>query len=235
MDLLKSLQNLAVDDKKQANHQTQQSMATAPAAHESVFDKINDAFHGSHFTPTPTPAPVPEQSGADKLFSKINDALGGSLGTPVPAPASVTHQSSSDKILSMFSESIGGKPETHVATPAPAPKAENLFNKIGDALSGRKTPPPPPPPAKAENLIGKLSNVLTGTHVVPEPKHESISDKINSVLGGGNKGEAQEDKLDKGKSCIINFYFCSHCLGDSYRPFPGTCSRTGPTGQRICH
>lgn len=101
-----------------------------------------------------------------------------------------------------------------VSAPAQKKEEESLFNRIGDKISGRKTPPPPPPPAKAENIFDKIGSAL-GRPPTPPPapektdlfskitdtlsgrkdesaKPQSLGDKINHALGGGAKGEAEE-------------------------------------------
>ncbi len=121
----------------------------------------------------------------------------------MPPPAPVPEKSGADKLLSKIGESLGGKHATPV--PPPAPKAEeSIFDKIGDVVSGHRTTPPPAP-AKEENLFDKLSTVISGKHEAPVATHGTISDKINSALGGGKKGEAEEGKLDKGeqRTCIF--------------------------------
>ena len=239
MDLLKNLQSLALDDKKETAHNAPHvAAAPAPApapAHESIFNKIGDALSGSHPAPAPAPVavatPVHEQSSADKLLAKIGesfvgkaaaapapvaapapapkkdenllhkigDALGGAYHAPAvaPAPAPVPEKSGADKLLSKIGESLSGKYATPVPPPAPK-KDESIFDKIGGVVSGHK-PAPPAAPVKEENLFDKLSTVISGKHEAPIATHETISDKINSALGGGRKGEAEEGKLDKGE------------------------------------
>ncbi|KIM49652.1 hypothetical protein M413DRAFT_438822 [Hebeloma cylindrosporum] len=160
---------------------------------DSLFDKLGDALGGSKHTATPPPPPVavPEPRTTDKLFSKLEETLTGKQAPPPAPTVAVPEQRTTDKLLSKLEETLTGKQAT---PPPPAPKKEeNLLNKIGDKLTGRKTPPPPP---KEEHLIGKLVNVVTGKKEEPQKPH-GIAEKINYALGGGAKGEAKEDKLDK--------------------------------------
>lgn len=97
-------------------------------------------------------------------------------------------------MLGKLSGTLSG--DSHQPTPAPAPKKnEDIFSKIGDAISGHKTPLPPP---KEQNIFDKLSHVISGQGEQPA-KPQGLADKINNALGGGAKGEANEDKLDKGE------------------------------------
>jgi len=97
-----------------------------------------------------------------------------------------------DSLFDKLGGALGGG--KHTPPPPPAPKKEEtLFDKIGDTLTGHKTPPPQP---KEEHLLDKFTNVITGKKEEP-PKPQGITDKINSALGGGAKGEAKEGKLDK--------------------------------------
>lgn len=170
--------------------------------YENLLNKIGDVLEADHGSaPAPVVAAHPPSKREDSLFDKLGDALGGSkhTATPPAPPVAVSEQRTTDKLLSKLEEKLTGK---QAPPPPPAPKREEtLVDKISDKLTGHKTPPPPP---KEAHLLDKLANVITGKEEHPKP--HGIADKINNALGGGAKGEAQEDKLDKGT--------LSHC------PFP---------------
>ncbi|KAG5735459.1 hypothetical protein E4T56_gene12860 [Termitomyces sp. T112] len=87
------------------------------------------------------------------------------------------------------------QPPSSLSTPVP-PKEEHLLDKLSNAF-GHSTPPPAPAP-KHEGLLGKLEEAVG--HVTKDnspPKPQTLEDKINNMLGGGAKGEAKEDGLDK--------------------------------------
>ncbi|KAF9480852.1 hypothetical protein BDN70DRAFT_804514 [Pholiota conissans] len=206
MDLLNSLQKLALSDNKKAPEQQQHHDAPAPAAapkHENVFDKLSDKLGGSHATPAPppvaTPAPAPKH---ESVFDKIGDALSGSHAhsTTPPAPSVATPAAAApahESVLGKIGSALSGL-QHHTGAPheaaAQAPKKDDgLLGKLGDAISGRKTPPPPP---KEQNLLDKLTHVISGKDEQPA-KPQGLADKINYALGGGAKGEQNEDKLDK--------------------------------------
>lgn len=117
-------------------------------------------------------------------------------------------------------------PSSH-SNPAPQ-KEEHLLDKLSSVL-GHSTPPPPPAP-KHDGLLGKIGEVVG--HVTndntPQKPH-TLEDKINNMLGGGAKGEAKEDVLDKGdhferiKRCIVD----AEVFSDRFRA--GTCVEGGTT------
>ncbi|CAA7260952.1 unnamed protein product [Cyclocybe aegerita] len=91
--------------------------------------------------------------------------------------------------------------QDHAATPPPtaavtqtqAKKDESIFDKLGDVLSGRKTPPPPPAPVvqpkKEESVFDKIGDALSGRKTPPPPvaqpqKSDSVFDKIGDALSG---------------------------------------------------
>jgi len=168
MDLLKNLQNLHLSD-----------------------DKKSTEHHAP--TPPPTAAATTGHSAPkhENLLNKIGDVLGGDHKS-APAPVVAAPPPKEDSLFDKLGEALGGS--KHTAAPPAPKKEENLLDKIGDKLTGHKTPPPPP---KEENLLNKLTNVISGKKEEP-PKPHSVADKINSALGGGAKGEANEGKLDKG-------------------------------------
>jgi hypothetical protein len=95
-----------------------------------------------------------------------------------------------DKLFSKLEETLTGK---QALPPPPAPKKEeNLLDKISNKLTGRKTPSPL---SKKENIFNTVTNIITGKKEEP-PKPHGVDEKINYVLEGGAKGEADEDKLD---------------------------------------
>ncbi|KAF9557764.1 hypothetical protein CPC08DRAFT_710175, partial [Agrocybe pediades] len=131
----------------------------------------NDNGHTSQST-----ASSGTHSTASSLFNKIGDALNNndrhsSQGSiPVPPPTQTPH------------------------------KEENLFSKLGDALSGKQTPPPPtvatPAQHKEDNLLSKLGDALSGRKTPPPApvaaprKEENIFHKIGDAISG-NQTPAQ--------------------------------------------
>ncbi|KAG6830250.1 hypothetical protein H0H87_008739 [Tephrocybe sp. NHM501043] len=144
---------------------------------------------------TPAPAPVPVESKKEHILDKVSDVLGGGLhhqqSTPAPPPA----QPKEEHLLDKLSSAFGGSHSTPAPAPAPQ-KEEHLLDKLSNAF-GHSTPPPPPAP-KHEGLLGKLEEVVGHATKSDEPaKPKTLGDKINNVLGGGSKGEQNEDTLDK--------------------------------------
>ncbi|KAJ3500832.1 hypothetical protein NLJ89_g9618 [Agrocybe chaxingu] len=108
----------------------------------------------------------------------------------------------------------------HAATPPPtaavaqaqAKKDESIFDKLGDALSGRKTPPPPvvqpkkdesvfdkiaAQPQKLDSVFDKIGDALSGRKTPPPapPKKDNLLDKIGDVLGGKKEEPAKPQGL----------------------------------------
>ncbi|KAG6872694.1 hypothetical protein C0995_007576 [Termitomyces sp. Mi166 len=76
------------------------------------------------------------------------------------------------------------------------PKEEHLLDKLSNVL-GHSTPSPPPAP-KQEGLLGKIGEVVGNVTKDNAPqKPQTLGGKINNMFGGGAKGEAKEDALDK--------------------------------------
>ncbi|KAG6874733.1 hypothetical protein C0992_006792 [Termitomyces sp. T32_za158] len=99
----------------------------------------------------------------------------------------------SNDLLHKLSDAVQS-PASH-STPAP-PKEEHLLNKLSSVL-GHSTPPPPSAP-KHDGLLGKIGEVVGHMAKDDAPKKpDTLGDKINNMLGGGAKGEAKEDGLDK--------------------------------------
>lgn len=53
-------------------------------------------------------------------------------------------------------------------------------------------------PRPKQSLVHQLSEVVTGPKKQEQQKPQGLLNKINHSLGGGAKGEAEEDRLDKG-------------------------------------
>jgi hypothetical protein len=184
MDLLKNLQSLHLSDDKESTEQhapTPPPTATATTTHsapnhENLFNKIGDVLGGDHkSTPAPVVTAPPPSKKQNSLFNKLGDALGGSKHTAAPLAPAFA------------------VPEQRTA--------DKLLSKREETLTGKQAPPPPP---KEEHLFNKIANVITGKKEEPPIPH-GIAEKINYALGGGAKGEAQEDTLDKGTPSLCLF------------------------------
>jgi hypothetical protein len=190
MDLLKNLKDLHLG---QGEHKASETGTTAPP-----------------------PTAAPKQ---DNLFDKINSVLSDKPSTP-PA-TSVAHPQEphhKESVMDKFTNSILGNDARKYSPPPPTVahpqqqrhESSSLFDKLGDqvsqAISGHKTPEPAPgpAPAKEEHLFDKITGVLSGKPEHQQPQRpqtlsEKLSGKINDALGGGQKAEMKEDKLDKGE------------------------------------
>ncbi|KAG6840597.1 hypothetical protein C0991_005687 [Blastosporella zonata] len=157
----------------------------------ALLKNLGDALNNHHAS---TPSPAPVEPGNGHILNKVSDALGGGHHSQSTTPSAST-QPKEEHLLGKLSSALSGSHST--STPVSAPKKEeHVLNKISSAL-GKSTPPPAPAP-KHDGLLGKLEGVIGHVTKDEQPaKPETFGDKINNVLGGGSKGEAKEDGLDK--------------------------------------
>ncbi|TFK25747.1 hypothetical protein FA15DRAFT_693543 [Coprinopsis marcescibilis] len=107
-------------------------------------------------------------------------------------------------LFDKIGDALGGRKTPPPAAPAPK---ENIFHKIGGALDGRKTPPPPPPaPVESDSIFDKIGNKLSGKQTpppAPEPEQNLFS-KIGDQLSGKKPEPAKPQGL---------FDHVNHALG----------------------
>jgi len=147
--------------------------------------------------PHPEEQQAPQHGGG--LMDKLSDALDGGSHhqKPQPQPQPQTRSESGglmDKIGSVF--------EGHHPPPPPPPQKHEdggLLGKLTGALEGHHPPAPPPQKHEDEGLLGKLTGALEGHNKPAQEGSGSggLMGKVNSALGGGHKGEKNEDPLDK--------------------------------------
>jgi len=124
--------------------------------------------HHAHSTQTPQPTTsTGNHSTTTSLLNKIGDVLNNdrhSTQSSTPAPKQTIQKE--DNLFAKLGDALSGKQATQ-ASPVVTPaqyKEENLISKLGDALSGRKTPPPAP--------------------VATPRKEENIFHKIGDAIAG---------------------------------------------------
>ncbi|KAG6846957.1 hypothetical protein H0H93_010884 [Arthromyces matolae] len=154
---------------------------------QHFVDKVSNALNEDK----PHMTGVNESS---RVHDKILTVLGHSQPplSHSPAPAS-SHEGS---LVDKFANALGNSSSSHSTSP-PKAKEEHLFGKLSNVL-GHSTPPPPPPAPKHDGILGKIEGLVGNVTKDKTPaKPQTLSDKINGVLGGGSKGEQDEDLLDK--------------------------------------
>ncbi|TFK32600.1 hypothetical protein BDQ12DRAFT_692292 [Crucibulum laeve] len=126
--------------------------------------KLDDKADSQHAPADGQHSQTSEGHHASALFGKLANTLSSTQSTPPPVPVATSAQS------------------------------ENIFDKIGHTLGGRKTPPPPSvaAPAKQEGLFDKIGDVLSGNKKTPLPaptasttaNAESFIGKLSDALSG---------------------------------------------------
>lgn len=172
-----------------------------PPVEEGVLDKIGSVF-GKHDAKSPPPRAPPHPVKEEGVFDKIGSALGGKHDAkPAPPPQPVKEHGVLDKIGGALSGKHDAKPPPHAS--------DSLVDQIGGALKGVHLSKP----EKEEGLVDKIGGVLGGKHDTKGQSHASLVDgltgsfshhdkpahekgglmgKLNSALGGGEKGEKKE-------------------------------------------
>ena len=124
--------------------------------------------------------------------SRVLTPLAGEHKAPAPLPQVQAPPPKEENLFSKLGDALSGRKTPPPPPPPPAPAKEDLFDKIGSVL-GRKPSPPPPEPKKTD-LFSQITNTITGKKEEP-PKPQTLGDKINHALGGGAASEEKEGEL----------------------------------------
>ncbi|KAJ8508179.1 hypothetical protein ONZ45_g9522 [Pleurotus djamor] len=147
--------------------------------------------------------------GGTSLFDKLGDVLsGGDQAKQEPVPPSKTGDKDGENIFEKIGNFLGGKEPS--PPPPPPPKQDaSVLEKITGIFDGDRPPAVAHAPETKKDddvgLLEKISGAIQGSQ--PEPKPQGLGDKINNALGGGAKGEAKEDMLDKAIDLVQEHVF----------------------------
>jgi len=193
-------------------------------ATSSLADKISSAFSPSHSTDPHATNPAtgilsnnnPHTDDA-KVDNKIGSAFSdsrvdgkpptaaGTRGTFPSGPSEVIHHSNPhaqpglmDKISSVFTHTPQNASETYRDDGPPPPPKDSYIPKLTDTFQAGQRGTTTAAPRDEEGWAHTHGALASRSQNQEEAPHsEGIMGKINGMLGGGTKGEAKEDHLDK--------------------------------------